>query len=438
MTRITRRDAFKAGSGALMAAGMVGGVSGARAMTGGAIADDLAAYIAFGPKQSGGPGDCASGDWMHRELTAAGFAVERQTIDVPWFDPAEASLALIDVPDLAPVPLLPMAIVIPTPPQGVTAQLVWVHPVTGPQAGLEGAIALIELPHGRWSSAMVGAIREPLEQAAAAGAVAAVIITTGPTGAAIALNADGRRPLVPIPVAILAPDAAAPVMTEASQGRSARLTLTGAGGRRPATNLAARLDRGAARWMVVSTPRSGWTICAGERGPGIAAFLALARWAPVALPDHNLLFLCNSGHEYENLGAEHALDEVAPPPASTAFWLHLGANLAARDWHEAGQGRLLPLPSADPQRYLVTSADIVDLARARFAGLPGLENAYPGQSGTAGELGNIVARGYPRFAGIFGGHRFHHVAQDDSRCVHPPLIDALVQPLQSLLLTVSV
>src|SRR3546814_18340199 len=72
------------------------------------------------------------------------------------------------------------------------------------------------------------------------------------------------------------------------------------------------------------------------------------------LPDHDLAFLCNSGHEYENLGAEEALKAAAPKPAETHFWLHLGANVAARDWHEGLFG-LAPLAGVDSQRYLVVS-----------------------------------------------------------------------------------
>src|SRR3546814_5218119 len=92
------------------------------------------------------------------------------------------------------------------------------------------------------------------------------------------------------------------------------------------------------------------------------------------LPDHDLAFLCNSGHEYENLGAEEALKAAAPKPAETHFWLHLGANLAARDWHEGLFG-LAPLAGTDSQRYLVASPPLLPAARRLFAGLAGLERS---------------------------------------------------------------
>src|SRR3546814_4139723 len=86
--------------------------------------------------------------------------------------------------------------------------------------------------------------------------------------------------------------------------------LDGKGGLRAAENVVARRVRDGRRWVVVSTPRSGWTDCAGERGPGLAIWLALAEWMPHAFADHSLLFVCNSGHEYENLGASHIVEKV--------------------------------------------------------------------------------------------------------------------------------
>ena len=272
--------------------------------------------------------------------------------------------------------------------------------------------------------------------ALAGGAVAAVLVTNGPTRQAIALNADGRKPMFARPVAILAPQDTAPFLSVAENGQHATLVVTGRGGRRPAYNLIGRLDRGRARWIVVSTPRSGWFTCAGERGGGVAAWCALARWASKALPGYNLAFLCNSGHEYEYLGAEHAFDSALPKPDATSLWLHLGANVAARDWQEL-TGTLLPLPSADSQRYLVTSPELLDTVRRAFAGQPGLEVPRATGNFAAGELTNVLAAGFTNVLGIFGAHRFHHVREDDQRCVDPVATARAITALKSILLTLT-
>jgi hypothetical protein len=386
---------------------------------------DLDHYVGLGSKASGGPGDTAAGDWMDQRLQALGFTTTRQTIQAPFFDLTRADLTLGEVSK----PVLPLAIVVPTPPEGSSGRLVVVEPWARP-ADLAGAIAVIPLPYARWSSAKAEAVRRPVAAALAAGAVAVILIATGPTGEAIALNADGDKAMFDRPVAIIGPRDAAPFL--AATGGIARLTVTGKGGFRPAFNLMGRRDRGRGRWLVVSTPRSGWTACAGERGPGVAVWMGLAAWASRARLPVDLAFVCNSGHEYENLGAARMLEEIAPRPAETAMWLHLGANVATRDWQELG-GQLAPLPSADPQRFLMATPDLLSACRAAFAGQPGLEAPYAAGAGSAGELTHILASGYPKVAGVFGAHRFHHVAADDLRCVDPKLTAAALAGFKALI-----
>jgi hypothetical protein len=393
----------------------------------GDVASDLERYVGYGDKPSGSPGDTATGVWLEQELRAAQFAVERSGFTAPFFEVSRAEL----VAGAVTATVIPQAIVTPTGAEGVSGRLVVLRPgeAVSPMAG---AIALIDLPHQRWSSALSKPVRDGVAAAVAAGFVAVILITNGPTRKALALNADGREPMFPCPVAVLAPEAAAPFLTAASAGAPATVYLTGAGGRRPAFNLIGKMDRGRDRWIVVSTPRSGWFACAGERGGGIATWLALARWAPQALERFNLAFVCNSGHEYENLGAEHALKSGLPPPGSTALWIHLGANVAARDWHEL-TGDLLPLPSADPQRYLVATPGLLERSSQAFAGQTGLEAAYASTGFTAGELTNILAAGYPEVLGIFGSHRFHHAREDDEHCLDPAATRRVISSLKRIL-----
>lgn len=396
------------------------------------IADDLATYIGFGSKQSGGKGDTACGHWLASQLKTAGYAVDTPRLSVPFFDPADCKLSLGDVH----ASLWPQPIVVPTPPEGVHGPLVRVDSAGRADTSLAGAIALVDLPYNRWSSTLAKPVRQPIETAFAAGAKAVVVITNGPTGKLIALNADGRSPMFKGPVGLLAPADAGPFLAAAMTHAVATVRLTGRGGRRPAFNVIGRLDRGIGRWLVVSTPRSGWFGCAGERGGGIAAWLDLARNAPSMLPDHDLAFLCNSGHEYENLGAEESIKAIAPKPADTDFWLHLGANLAARDWHEGLFG-LAPLPGVDSQRYLVVSPPLLPAAQRLFAGQPGLESPYPSDKLSAGELSAIIAAGYPSVAGIFGLHRFHHVTDDDERCLDPSSVAATTAAFRKLIVQAS-
>lgn len=397
-----------------------------------AIDADLKKYIGFGNKRAGGAGDTACGEWLAGELDRVGYKVDRQTFQVPFFEPRRTELSI----EGFSAPVLPQPIVIPTGPEGAAGPLVRVDSSGHFLGSMEGAIALVDLPFARWSSALAKAIREPIDQAFAAGAKAALVITNGPTGKIIALNADGRQSMFAGPVALLAPDQATPFLTAAVRRREARLTVDGDGGRRDAFNLVGRIDRGRAQWLVISTPRSGWFGCAAERGGGIAAWLDIARWAPNALADFNLALICNTGHEYEYLGAAEAMKQIAPPVATTRFWLHLGANVAARDWREI-PGQATPLPNVDAQRVLAISPDLLPLAQGVFAGQLGYESPVSSAALAAGELEEVIKAGYAPAAGVFGIHRYHHVKEDDSRCLHAPATLAAAQGFRDLLTAIS-
>jgi hypothetical protein len=416
------RRGFLAGSAALPAGAAMARGSEDLAVK---VAGDLERYIGFGSKQAGGAGDNACGAWLASEIAALGFKIEQQPVSTPYFIPERAELSC----GSAKAAIWPQPVVVPTGPEGVTGPLVRIDGAGRAAGSLAGAVALLDLPYARWSTAMVKPVREPIAAAFAAGAKAVVVITNGPTGKVIALNADGRKPMFAGPVALLAPADAGPFLAAAIRGEAATLVVTGEGGRRPASNFIGRLDRGKKTWLAVSTPRSGWYGCAGERGGGVAAWLWLARWASKAVTQHNLAFICNSGHEYENLGAAEALKATAPRPEDTHFWLHLGANVASQEWHDlTGQ----VLPSIDTQRFLSVTPALLPLARTLFAGQAGLEAPYSSDGLSAGEQTEILAAGYKSVAAVFGLHRHHHVADDDARCVSAANVASTARVFQQL------
>lgn len=417
------------GAGGVIAAGAVGPAAVAAAPSSSApsslgaeeawLQSVLERYAGFGIKASGGPGDEASGAWLEEDLTRVGYACERHPFSVPYFDPATVTLAC----GAARAQVIPQALVAPTGPGGVTGPL---RRADRP-GDLTGAIALIVLPYKRWGAIQDPQVARPVADALARGALAAVAITTGPTGEAIALNVPPDKPLFDRPVVILAPKDAQPFLAGAETGAAATLTVDGKGGRRPAWNLIARIDRKAAKTLIVSTPRSGWFGCAAERGSGLAAWLGLAHWLAGEGHGVNLEFIATSGHEYIYHGGERYLEEKAPPPASTAIWVHIGASLAARDWHEFGP-RLLPLPSADSQRVLTATPDVMEAVRAGFHGVTGLEAVYPADKAHAGgELVNVIDAGYHTAIGEYGGHRYFHTMGDDMRCTSGDLVAPVLE-----------
>jgi hypothetical protein len=414
--KASRRDLL-VGAGVLAAASQAG--SGARAAPAASSPDaawfqaTLERFAGFGVKASGGAGDIASGAWLEGGLAALGYRCERQAFDVPY---AEVRKATLVVGDKAAT-VFPQAIVKTTGPEGLTLPI----KSAGAGGGLDGAVALVALPFSRWVSMAQPAIGAALKDAFDRGAAAAVVVTTGPTGEVIGLNVSPSKPGFQKPVVLLAPKDAEPFVAAAKAGATVTLTVDAEVGRRPAYNLIARLDRGAAKTMIVTTPRSGWFTCAAERGAGVAVWLSLAHALAAAKPGVNLEFVATSGHEYIYLGGEEYLQHHAPKPADTKLWCHIGASAAARDWHELAT--LRPLPSADSQRVLTATPDLIAPTKAAFKGLNGLEEVYEANKANAGgELVNVIEAGYPSAIGLYGGHRFFHTAGDDIRCVSGELV----------------
>jgi len=373
----------------------------------------LERYAAFGEKASGGPGDEACGAWLEGELARVGYACRRQSFDVPFFEPTALTLAS----GAAQASLVASPVTPTTGPDGLTGPL----RLASAGGDLTGAVALVVLPYKRWVTLADPQAARPLEDALARGAAAVVLVTTGPSGEAIALNVSARKPGPPRPVAVLAPKEAAPFLAAAAEGRTATLTLDGRRGNRRAYNLIARLDRKAPRTLILTTPRSGWFGCAAERGSGLAVWLSLAHWLARTDLGVNVELAANSGHEFEFLGGEHYLEHEAPRHEETAMWVHVGASAAARDWHEFGA--LRPLPSADAQRVLTATADVVDRVRPAFAGVSGLEATLVATNVTAGgEMTNVLKAGYGTTIGLYGIHRYFHTRADDMRCTSGELV----------------
>jgi len=377
---------------------------------------DLERHAAFGDKLSGSPGDHATADWIAHRLAEAGYDVQRQPLDVPGFAPVDCSLQVGD----AHAELWPQPPVADT--EGVTAPLAVVRaPYEAEDA--RDRIALLVLPHGRHASLQSPPAQGLVEAAAAAGARALVIVPTGPTGGIVGLNCALEPPAPALPIAILAPAEAEPFLRAARSGVRATLRLSGRRFQAHSCNLLASLRRGP-RWIVLSTPRTGWFQCASERGTGTAAFLAMAEWAARPGQEHSVFLLNSGAHEYLFAGARQAMP-LAPPPADTIAWVHLGAALATCDRLEF-RGREQPLPSADPNRTVMASPDMLGPVTRAFAGLGGLERPLPVVRGIS-ELGEIAGHGYRRCFAVLGIPKVFHSRQDDLSMVDGALLAPVVQ-----------
>src|SRR5688572_1555981 len=374
---------------------------------------DLSRHASFGDKFSGGPGDLATAAWIAGRLRTSGYEVAQSTFDAPFFVPRATRL----ITGATTVEVMAQAPVVPTGAAGVTAPLALVE---GGDGDVRDRIAVIVLPSARHAALFADrGIGQTVMSVAKAGARALVIVTTGPTGEAIALNSP-ETPFVSIPAAVLAPKRAEPVVAAARSGATATLVLDGDATHRPSPNVIGTVRRGD-RWLAISTPRSGWFGCVGERGTGTAVFLELADWAVQRFPNHSIFIMNTGGHEYFFAGSHRALTQ-APPPGNTVLWTHVGATLAARDARDEN-GREVMLDTADPGRSLMATDTARAAAAEAFRGLSGLATPTPVRAG-AGELSTFTDKGYTTAFAVIGVHRWFHTSQDtlervDARLVVP-------------------
>jgi hypothetical protein len=385
------------------------------------LASDLKQHSVFGDKYTGGAGETATADWVADRLRVLGFAVNRLRFDWPFFALRKARLML----DSKAADVIPQVVVVPTPPDGVNEKLAVIR-ADFEAIDARGRIAFIVAPYKRHASLSLSPIGPLVRAVAEAGAKAVVIVTTGPTGEAVALNTPGETPFVRIPTAVIAPKDSEPFLLAAREGMPATLIIDGTPERRATSNIIGTLDRGK-RWLVLSTPRTGFFECASERGTGTAAFLALATWAVRRFPETSLFVMNSGAHEYGGAGTERAIT-AAPPPEVTALWVHVGAALATCDAHEFGD-KLSPLPSADSMRLLMVSDALRPIVAETFKGITGLERpsvVLP----AAGELPGIVKHGYSRAFAVLGIHRWFHTRADTLDKVDARLLAPVVKAHQ--------
>lgn len=426
--RLNRREAIALG----LALPIVGSAAAAtrdeRALP--ALIEDVRHYSALGPHRTGSAGNNAALAWIESRLARAGFTVDRQPVAYPDHDVRAAFIGIGQtiIPGIAQHPAGP------TGADGLHRPLVLADDQAG-TVDVKGRIAVIRLPYARHSSILEARTARPLRAAIDAGAAGLILVTRGPTAEALALNAPLDHPIAGVPSLVVAPRDADPLIAAAARGDGARLVVDAAPSVASSANLVAHRP-GQGRSIVVSTPLSGWFACAGERGSGVAVFLRLAAVLATHYPTADLRFAGFVGHEREYVGGDLFVTDRAPPPDDVRLWVHIGAGFAARDWHEVSDRQLMPLPSVDPQRYLLSPEAWIDALRPIVRGLPGFESPYPATvENSAGEARHILERGYAPMVTTIGAHRFHHARQDDAEKVDAVGLEKSWQGWSAFILT---
>ncbi|HEX3363524.1 hypothetical protein [Phenylobacterium sp.] len=419
--QIDRRQTMLAGLGAATALpAMTAHAAGPDPLFGAALYADVKAYAGLGEHRTGTAGDDATTVWMERALKAAGYAVERQAFDYPVFELGHVDIALGG----RMLESFPYWTPVATPAGGITAPL-------SPSGGA-GKIALLDLPIGAG-----GGLESPpppeIVAAVNGGALAVVAITENPLGEMAALNRNPKAAAWKVPVVLAAGREADALKAAAAAGRSVTVRLEGHSVTRPAHNVIGR-RAGPGKPIVISTPKSGWFHCAGERGAGIAIWLGLARWLAASTKD-NIIVVASSGHEFDGYGAHHFTQTLAPKPADTRMWVAIGANVAAYDFAlEDGQIARQPVPQAT--RTLGVSGPLVALGAKAFAGQRGYDKPLDLDAHNApGELATFRKLGYRPLVGLVAGHPLHHTRRDLADVTDGAMLEPVARGLQAIIAT---
>jgi hypothetical protein len=422
---ITRRNLMAKTAAATALVGMSRRAQGATdPLSGEMLFADVKRYADLGVHRTGTTGDNATTNWLKARLQSLDFAVQTQDVSCALFVPDRCEMS---PPSGDPVQLFPSWPVVPT--DGISAVL----RIAGDASR---AIAIVDLPVGESGSLDDSGVGDALLAAQKEGAVAVVGLCGGPTGEVIARNARFKRFSWNIPVLLAPGRARARLLAAAQFGDVWRIVSSGSStpGAVAQSVIARRPGRG--KTICISTPKSGWFRCAGERGTGIAIWLALA--ATLSQTDADLLFTCITGHELDNIGGRAFLRYLAPDPKDVKFWLDIGTDVAvdAVNIRDSTISRSM-IPVSNRSAY--ASAGLLDLATSAFRGQPGYSRPIEIETAPRhGEFTVIHDRGYAPFMGLIGaGALFHTPSDAPEYATSPALLEPVMLALNRIVATIA-
>jgi len=403
-------------------------------LNGQSLYKDVATYAKFKVHQTGTDGDHLTSRWIEKTLKDNGLKTQLKPWRLKQFFLTECTFSIGK--------------------EKIDAFPAWYPKNTG-RVPLAGKLAMyneadvsnlngrIALAGGDFAVSANAGVNAEAEIAKKAGAIGLIVVSRGSNSGLLAA-ANARRkdkegykgpeyfqaPL-PIPTVIIAEKDYIRLSPIFEQNPKAEITIRGKHNTNTqAFNVLGVLQRGE-KWIVVTTPSSGWFSCGGERGAGVALFLGLARWAAKNDTQHSFIFIANSGHELDNMGAHFTLDEYLPDygihSKNVTAWLHLGASIANRQWEKTDEG-YVPLDKP-ASIFFQGTQELLPYMKRAFKGIDGYRI---GSGFYAGELEVIIDKAFNAF-GFFGANYFFHQREDTERSTSPELLEPLAVALVDIL-----
>ncbi len=414
----TRRQfgALTAGGVAALAAGGKGAIAmeskPVDPLLGDTLFADVKTYVDFGIHHTGLAADLAVSDWQANHLTGLGFDVDFGAVPIKQHIANRSDLILEGGDTIAVWPQWPQ----PTASSDIAGALV------DRTENLEAPVKAGDIVLLRVSGNTIDTEDNlgRIAPAFAAGASAVIAVSTHESGLYQIGNVWETTGPFPGPI-MLAGSLDLPALKAALR---ARLIVEGEFQDVEGRSVTGRIDRGN-KWIIVSTPQSGWTNCGGERGPGVALFRGLASVLGTRADGPSLCFTSNSGHEFHNLGARLLHDAHGlPDPADTALWVHLGAGFASRDWTVDEAGHFTFKDDHKGAIFMVTPQG-KDLVSTDMTGLKA--QVVSTDQFNVGEMLAVTKSGYDPAIGMVGYHSHHHIPGDREQTTAPHLLEGMAR-----------
>ena len=362
---------------------------------------DIEKYDVFGEHRLGSRGADDALDWIAAELEAAGLDVMTQEFSVDRqyaFDRGTLAFRSMSIP------------VVPHwwPPEDSASFEREALIVTDNRANDE--FLLLELPYDQ-GAYLSAAQKDAITRASACKPAAILLCIRHPSHEIFTYNVAQDDPCWPQPVILVPEKHLSFLQTLAATEEMVSIRIRGAWQRDlPARNIIARTPSRGGKPIVISTPVTSWFTSTGERAPGIACFLALARQALARWKGHSFTFVATSGHEVGHGGMEHFIAHEAPSPDETHAWVHLGASLACH-FCASFDGEWRAHEAPEPQkRFALASDALADVVARHFMPLGG--TLVTGAPAVIGELRDVQKAGHQRFAGMVGLQQLFHTPAD--------------------------
>jgi len=379
---------------------------------------DVQQYVAFGEHRTGTPADTATSAWIKQRLEADGFKTSYVSFPIRQFFPEKSYVKIGMHIQLDAFPLWHI--------EKSAYDVKGILTDDQSQGSFADRIVLTRIPPGGQTNAQIIA---QLSAIIKKGAKAIVAVTQNETGELVAYNALDNQPPWKIPVVLLAPKDTTALLQAIQQQQQVEINVKGVIKSIQARNVLGRIGTGS-NYVVISTPISGWFTCGGERGPGVAVFLALAKWVSDKKLPYTFLFTANTGHELDNHGAHIFLNHYAPKPDSVKLWVHLGAAVATLGYQQTNEA-VKQLPVADDKRNIMYSENLDSLVHIAFNNEPG--KRWKVKEKAVGELEVVANHGYTTYLGIAQGFRYHHTRKDDASTTSPEILESITRALEKLL-----